>query len=105
MLGFLGVQAGSPVTPCIPSIASSVPEEEQKLPEADIAAFYTFLKQQAPVLSQYPRLLPQQAANQPVDSPLCHQAPQLSQRWHLQHTLRWLNKPNTMGGQQRLVDS
>ncbi|XP_019487936.1 PREDICTED: telomerase protein component 1 [Hipposideros armiger] len=80
--------------------ASSVPEEEQKLPEADIAAFHTFLKQQAPVLSQYPLLLPQQAANQPLDSPLCHQAPQLSQRWHLQCMLRWLNKPNTMRGQQ-----
>ncbi|KAM7158808.1 telomerase protein component 1 isoform 1-T4 [Molossus nigricans] len=80
--------------------ASSVPEEEQKLPEADIAVFHTFLKQQAPVLSQYPLLLPQQAANQPLDSPLCRQAPQLCQRWHLQHMLRWLNKPHTMRGQQ-----
>ncbi|XP_054421609.1 telomerase protein component 1 [Pteronotus mesoamericanus] len=79
---------------------SSVPEEEHKLPEADIAVFHTFLKQQAPILGQYPLLLPQQAANQPPDSPLCHQAPQLSQRWHLQHMLRWLNKPHTMGGQQ-----
>ncbi|XP_045678527.1 telomerase protein component 1 isoform X1 [Phyllostomus hastatus] len=80
--------------------ASSVPEEEQKLPEADIAVFHTFLKQQAPILGLYPMLLPQQAANQPPDSPLCHQAPQLSQRWHLQRMLRWLNKPHTMGGQQ-----
>ncbi|XP_036151924.1 telomerase protein component 1 isoform X1 [Myotis myotis] len=80
--------------------ASSVPEEEQQLPEADTAAFHTFLKQQALVLSQYPLLLPQQAANQPLDSPLCRQAPQLSQRWHLQRMLKWLNKPHTMGGQQ-----
>nr|KAF6393970.1 telomerase associated protein 1 [Pipistrellus kuhlii] len=80
--------------------ASSVPEEEQQLPEADIAAFHTFLKQQAPVLSQYPLLLPQQAANQPLDSPVCRQAPQLSQRWHLQRMLKWLNKPHTMEGQQ-----
>uniref|UniRef100_A0A671FNJ2 Telomerase protein component 1 n=1 Tax=Rhinolophus ferrumequinum TaxID=59479 RepID=A0A671FNJ2_RHIFE len=82
--------------------ASSVPEEEQKLPEADVAVFHTFLKQQAPVLSQYPLLLPQQAANQPLDSPLCRQAPQLAQRWHLQRMLRWLNKPKTMKGQQSL---
>uniref|UniRef100_A0A2R9AR60 Telomerase protein component 1 n=1 Tax=Pan paniscus TaxID=9597 RepID=A0A2R9AR60_PANPA len=80
--------------------ASSVPKEEQKLPEADVAVFHTFLRQQASILSQYPRLLPQQAANQPLDSPLCHQAPLLSQRWHLQHTLRWLNKPQTMKNQQ-----
>ncbi|PNJ36161.1 TEP1 isoform 3 [Pongo abelii] len=80
--------------------ASSVPKEEQKLPEADVAVFRTFLRQQASILSQYPRLLPQQAANQPLDSPLCHQAPLLSQRWHLQHTLRWLNKPQTMNNQQ-----
>lgn len=90
-----------PVSLCISSIASSVPEEEQKLPEPDVAVFRTFLKQQASVLSQYPLLLPQQAANQPLDSPLCHQAPQLSQRWHHQRILRWLNKPNTVGGQQR----
>ncbi|XP_058149817.1 telomerase protein component 1 isoform X1 [Dasypus novemcinctus] len=80
--------------------ASSVPEEEPKLPEADVAVFRTFLRQQAPLLSQYPLLLPQQAANQPLDSPLCHQAPQLSQRWHLQRALRWLNKPQTMGSEQ-----
>uniref|UniRef100_G1RIT5 Telomerase protein component 1 n=1 Tax=Nomascus leucogenys TaxID=61853 RepID=G1RIT5_NOMLE len=80
--------------------ASSVPREEQKPPEADVAVFRTFLRQQASILSQYPRLLPQQAANQPLDSPLCHQAPLLSQRWHLQHTLRWLNKPQTMKNQQ-----
>nr|XP_014699987.2 telomerase protein component 1 isoform X2 [Equus asinus] len=80
--------------------ASSIPEEGQKLPEADVAVFHTFLRQQAPVLSQYPLLLPQQAANQPLDSPLCLQAPQLSQRWHLQRMLRWLNKPQTTRGQQ-----
>ncbi|XP_037690358.1 telomerase protein component 1 isoform X2 [Choloepus didactylus] len=80
--------------------ASSVPEEEPELPEADVAVFRTFLRQQAPLLSQYPLLLPQQAANQPLDSPLCHQAPQLSRRWHLQCALRWLNKPQTMGTQQ-----
>uniref|UniRef100_A0A8D1JHP7 Telomerase associated protein 1 n=1 Tax=Sus scrofa TaxID=9823 RepID=A0A8D1JHP7_PIG len=80
--------------------ASSVPDEEQKLPETDVAVFHTFLRHQAPVLNQYPLLLHQQAANQPLDSPLCHQAPQLSQRWHLQHMLRWLNKPQTLGVQQ-----
>ncbi|XP_032199046.1 telomerase protein component 1 isoform X2 [Mustela erminea] len=80
--------------------ASSVPEDEQSLPEAETAMFHTFLRQQAPVLSQYPLLLPQQAANQPLDSPLCHQAPQLFQRWRPQHTLRWLNKPHTVEGQQ-----
>ncbi|XP_077796617.1 telomerase protein component 1 isoform X4 [Macaca mulatta] len=80
--------------------ASSVPKEEQKLPEADVTVFRTFLRQQASILSQYPQLLPQQAANQPLDSPLCQQAPLLSQRWHLQHTLRWLNKPQTMKNQQ-----
>lgn len=90
-----------PIDPLHLFLASSVPEEEQKLPEADIAVFHTFLKQQAPILGQYPLLLPQQAANQPPDSPLCHQAPKLSQRWHLQRMLRWLNKPHTMGGQQR----
>uniref|UniRef100_A0A2K6BX95 Telomerase protein component 1 n=1 Tax=Macaca nemestrina TaxID=9545 RepID=A0A2K6BX95_MACNE len=80
--------------------ASSVPKEEQKLPEADVTVFRTFLRQQASILSQHPQLLPQQAANQPLDSPLCQQAPLLSQRWHLQHTLRWLNKPQTMKNQQ-----
>uniref|UniRef100_A0A2K5U8F8 Telomerase protein component 1 n=1 Tax=Macaca fascicularis TaxID=9541 RepID=A0A2K5U8F8_MACFA len=80
--------------------ASSVPKEEQKLPEADVTVFRTFLRQQASILGQYPQLLPQQAANQPLDSPLCQQAPLLSQRWHLQHTLRWLNKPQTMKNQQ-----
>uniref|UniRef100_M3Z351 Telomerase associated protein 1 n=1 Tax=Mustela putorius furo TaxID=9669 RepID=M3Z351_MUSPF len=80
--------------------ASSVSDDEQSLPEAETAMFHTFLRQQAPVLSQYPLLLPQQAANQPLDSPLCHQAPQLFQRWRPQHTLRWLNKPHTVEGQQ-----
>ncbi|XP_062944572.1 telomerase protein component 1 isoform X2 [Cynocephalus volans] len=80
--------------------ASSVPEQEQKLPEADVAVFLTFLKQQAPILSQYPLLLPQQAANQPLDSPVCHQVPLLSQQWHLRRMLRWLNKPQTMRDQQ-----
>ncbi|XP_037358827.1 telomerase protein component 1 [Talpa occidentalis] len=80
--------------------ASAVPDEEEKLPEADIAVFHTFLKQQAPILSRYPLLLLQQAANQPLDSPLCRQAPKLSKRWQLQGMLRWLNKPQTMAGQQ-----
>ncbi|XP_032712839.1 telomerase protein component 1 [Lontra canadensis] len=80
--------------------ASSVPEDEQSFPEAETAMFHTFLRQQAPVLSQYPLLLPQQAANQPLDSPLCHQAPQLFQRWRLQHMLRWLNKPHTVEREQ-----
>ncbi|XP_047396054.1 telomerase protein component 1 isoform X2 [Sciurus carolinensis] len=80
--------------------ASSAREEEQMVSEANVAIFRTFLRQQAPVLSQYPLLLSQQAANQPPDSPLCCQAPLLSQRWHLQRTLRWLNKPQTMGDQQ-----
>ncbi|XP_020013985.2 telomerase protein component 1 isoform X1 [Castor canadensis] len=80
--------------------ASLVPEEDQKLPEADVAVFRTFLKQQASILSQYPLLLQQQAANQPLGSPLCCQAPLLSQRWPLQHTLQWLNKPQTMRDQQ-----
>ncbi|XP_066886710.1 telomerase protein component 1 [Kogia breviceps] len=80
--------------------ASSVPDEEQKLPEADVAVFHTFPRQQASVLSQYPLLLHQQAATQPLDSPLCRQAPQLSQRWHLRCMLRWLNKPQTLRGQQ-----
>ncbi|XP_053452152.1 telomerase protein component 1 isoform X5 [Nycticebus coucang] len=77
--------------------ASSVPKEEQ---EADVAVFCTFLRQQASILNQYPLLLLQQAANQPPDSPLCHQAPLLSHRWHIQHMLRWLNKPQAMGDQQ-----
>ncbi|KAJ1079043.1 hypothetical protein K5549_013346 [Capra hircus] len=81
--------------------ASSVPGEEQKLPEADVAAFHTFLRQQAPILSQYPLLLHQQVANQPLGSPLCCQAPRLSQRQHLQCVLRWLNKPQTLRHQQR----
>ncbi|XP_012589526.1 PREDICTED: telomerase protein component 1 isoform X2 [Condylura cristata] len=80
--------------------ASSVPGEEEKLPEADTAVFHTFLKQQSPILSRYPLLLLQQASNQPLDSPLCHQAPQLSQRWPLKGMLRWLNKPQAMAGQQ-----
>ncbi|XP_076983448.1 telomerase protein component 1 isoform X2 [Tamandua tetradactyla] len=80
--------------------ASSVSKEDPELPEADVAVFHTFLRQQAPLLSQYPLLLAQQAANQPLDSPLCHQAPQLIQRWHPQRALRWLNKPQNMGGQQ-----
>uniref|UniRef100_A0A8C2RHJ1 Telomerase associated protein 1 n=1 Tax=Capra hircus TaxID=9925 RepID=A0A8C2RHJ1_CAPHI len=80
--------------------ASSVPGEEQKLPEADVAAFHTFLRQQAPILSQYPLLLHQQVANQPLGSPLCCQAPRLSQRQHLQCVLRWLNKPQTLRHQQ-----
>ncbi|XP_007949412.1 telomerase protein component 1 [Orycteropus afer afer] len=78
---------------------SSVPEEEQKLPDADVAVFRAFLRQQAPVLGQYPLLLYQQGANQPPDSPVCHQAPQLSQRWQIPRILRWRNKPQTMGGQ------
>uniref|UniRef100_A0A8C5VSR8 Telomerase associated protein 1 n=1 Tax=Microcebus murinus TaxID=30608 RepID=A0A8C5VSR8_MICMU len=81
--------------------ASLVPKEkEQELPGADVAVFRTFLRQQASILSQYPLLLLQQAANQPLDSPLCCQAPLLSRRWHLQRMLRWLNKPQTMGDQQ-----
>ncbi|XP_040825708.1 telomerase protein component 1 [Ochotona curzoniae] len=80
--------------------ASSDPDEEHPLPEADVAVFRTFLRQQAPILSQYPVLLAQQAANQPQDSPLCCQAPLLSQRWHIQHKLQWLNKPQSMKDQQ-----
>lgn len=94
----MGLWAGSPVMLRIFPTASSVPEDEQ---EAETAMFHTFLRQQAPVLSQYPLLLPQQAANQPLDSPLCHQAPQLFQRWRPQHMLRWLNKPHTVEGQQK----
>ncbi|XP_029419184.1 telomerase protein component 1 isoform X2 [Nannospalax galili] len=80
--------------------ASSKPEENQMLPEADVAVFHTFLRQQASFLSQYPQLLLQQAANQPIESPICCQAPMLTRRWHLQHTLRWINKPQTLGAQQ-----
>ncbi|XP_023559913.1 LOW QUALITY PROTEIN: telomerase protein component 1-like [Octodon degus] len=80
--------------------ASSVPEEEHKLPEAAVAAFHTFLRQQAPVLSRYPLLLRQQATNQPADSPVCCQAPLLSQRGPRQHMLRWLNKPQSGWRQQ-----
>ncbi|XP_045143661.1 telomerase protein component 1 [Echinops telfairi] len=79
---------------------SSAPKGEQELPDADVSVFRAFLRQQAPVLSQYPLLLYQQAANQPPDSPVCGQAPQLSQRWQLPQALRWLNKPQTMGGRQ-----
>ncbi|KAM6202580.1 telomerase protein component 1 [Rhynchocyon petersi] len=79
---------------------SSVPEEEQKLPDSDVAIFRAFLRQQAPVLSQYPALLYQQATNQPPNSPLCRQAPQLSQRWQPPRILRWLNKPQAVEGQQ-----
>uniref|UniRef100_A0A8C5JWG6 Telomerase associated protein 1 n=1 Tax=Jaculus jaculus TaxID=51337 RepID=A0A8C5JWG6_JACJA len=82
--------------------ASSKPEESEQLPEAEVAVFRTFLKQQASILSQYPLLLLQQAANQPLESPLCCQAPLLAQRWHLQHILRWINKPQTLGDQQSL---
>lgn len=101
VLGFMEVKADSAVILCISSLASSVPGGEQKLPEADVAAFHTFLRQQAPILSQYPLLLHQQVANQPLDSPLCCQAPRLSQRQHLQCVLRWLNKPQTLRHQQR----
>lgn len=69
--------------------------------EADVAVFHTFLRQQASLLAQYPLLLHQQAANQPVESPVCRQAPLLTQRWHLQCTLRWVNKPQTSDSQQR----
>ncbi|XP_041594364.1 telomerase protein component 1 isoform X2 [Vulpes lagopus] len=79
--------------------ASSGPAEEQGLCETDPAVFHAFLRQQAPVLGRYPLLLPQQAANQPLDSPLCRQAPQLFVRWRLQRALRWLNKPCTVEGQ------
>eukprot|EP00071_Canis_lupus_P050235 XP_022283792.1 telomerase protein component 1 isoform X2 [Canis lupus familiaris] len=79
--------------------ASSGPAEEQGLCETDPAVFHMFLRQQVPVLGRYPLLLPQQAANQPLDSPLCRQAPQLFGRWRLQRMLRWLNKPCTVEGQ------
>ncbi|XP_049624684.1 telomerase protein component 1 [Suncus etruscus] len=80
--------------------ASLVAEEEETFPDADIAVFNTFLRQHALILQQYPLLLPQLAANQPLDSPLCCQAPQLSRRWQLQHMVRWLNKPQTVGSEQ-----
>lgn len=101
VLGLRGVWAGSAVTFCISPAASSGPAEEQGLCETDPAVFHAFLRQQAPVLGRYPLLLPQQAANQPLDSPLCRQAPQLFMRWRLQRALRWLNKPCTVEGQPR----
>ncbi|XP_029397594.1 telomerase protein component 1 [Mus pahari] len=82
--------------------ASSKPEANQKLPEADVAVFHTFLRQQASLLTQYPLLLLQQAASQPEESPVCCQAPLLAQRWHGQFTLKWINKPQTLKGQQSL---
>ncbi|KAL1781119.1 telomerase protein component 1 [Sigmodon hispidus] len=82
--------------------ASSLSQVNQKPPEADVAVFHTFLKQQALLLSQYPLLLLQQAASQPAESPVCCQAPLLSQRRHLQCTLRWVNKPQTLKDQQSL---
>lgn len=97
------VQADSSVILCCFSVASLVAEEEETFPDADIAVFNTFLRQHALILQQYPLLLPQLAANQPLDSPLCCQAPQLSRRWQLQHMVRWLNKPQTVGSDQRSV--
>nr|XP_021494699.1 telomerase protein component 1 isoform X1 [Meriones unguiculatus] len=82
--------------------ASSKSEVNQKLPEADVAVFHTFLRQQASLLTQYPLLLRQQAASQSVDSPVCSQASRLTQRWHNQFMLRWLNKPQTLKDQQNL---
>ena len=82
--------------------ASSKPEANQKLPAADVAVFHTFLRQQASLLTQYPLLLLQQAASQPEESPVCCQAPLLTQRWHDQFTLKWINKPQTLKGQQSL---
>ncbi|XP_021037581.1 telomerase protein component 1 isoform X1 [Mus caroli] len=82
--------------------ASSKPEANQKLPEADVAVFHTFLRQQASLLTQYPLLLLQQAASQPEESPVCCQAPLLTQRWHNQFTLKWINKPQTLKSQQSL---
>lgn len=82
--------------------ASSKPEVNQKLPEADVAVFHNFLKQQASLLTQYPLLLLQQAASQPEESPVCCQAPLLTQRWHNQCILKWINKPQTLKGQQSL---
>lgn len=82
-------------------LASSKPEANQKLPEADVAVFHNFLRQQASLLTQYPLLLLQQAASQPEESPVCCQAPLLTQRWHDQFTLKWINKPQTLKGQQR----
>nr|XP_006994908.1 telomerase protein component 1 [Peromyscus maniculatus bairdii] len=82
--------------------ASSASEVNQEPLEADVAVFHTFLRQQASLLARYPLLLLQQAANQPVESPVCCQAPLLTQRWHLQFTLRWINKPQTLKDQQSL---
>ncbi|KAH0505878.1 Telomerase protein component 1 [Microtus ochrogaster] len=82
--------------------ASSTSEVNPKPLEADVAVFHTFLRQQASLLAQYPLLLRQQAASQPVESPVCRQAPLLAQRWHLQCTLRWVNKPQTSDSQQSL---
>ncbi|XP_031217755.1 telomerase protein component 1 [Mastomys coucha] len=82
--------------------ASSKPEANQKLPEADVAVFHNFLRQQASLLTQYPLLLLQQAASQPEESPVCRQAPLLTQRWHNQFTLKWINKPQTLKDQQSL---
>ncbi|XP_057642086.1 telomerase protein component 1 [Chionomys nivalis] len=82
--------------------ASSTSEVNPKPLEADVAVFHTFLRQQASLLAQYPLLLHQQAASQPVESPVCRQAPLLAQRCHLQCTLRWVNKPHTLDSQQSL---
>ncbi|XP_074091083.1 telomerase protein component 1 isoform X1 [Macrotis lagotis] len=79
---------------------SSVSVIEQTPSEPDVAKFYTFLKQQYKLLTQYPALLAQQAANQPSDSLVCHQVAKLAQRWSFQPILHWLNKPQTMGAQQ-----
>ncbi|KAL6032473.1 hypothetical protein STEG23_021751, partial [Scotinomys teguina] len=81
---------------------ASSSDVNQKPLEADVAVFHTFLRQQALLLAQYPLLLLQQAANQPVESPVCCQAPLLTQRWQLQFTLRWINKPQTLKDQQSL---
>ncbi|XP_040591714.1 telomerase protein component 1 isoform X2 [Mesocricetus auratus] len=70
--------------------------------DVDVAAFHTFLRQQALLLAQYPLLLLQQAASQPAESPVCCQAPLLTLRWPLQSTLRWINKPQTLKDQQSL---
>ncbi|KAM9066652.1 telomerase protein component 1 isoform X3 [Sarcophilus harrisii] len=79
--------------------ASSVPVDEPS--EPNVTVFHTFLKQQSKLLTQYPALLAQQAANQPSNSPICHQVSKLSQRWSSQPILHWLNKPQTMEAQQR----
>ncbi|XP_050998953.1 LOW QUALITY PROTEIN: telomerase protein component 1 [Acomys russatus] len=82
--------------------ASSKSEGKQELPEADVAVFHTFLRQQASLLAQYPLLLRQQAASQPAESPVCSQAPLLTQRWHSQLTLQWINKPQTLKDRESL---